>query len=118
MRAIAAFIQVCLVAFFLGCASQPTPEPTQLAQASPENSQAATDEESVEELRQNSQTVAISPGTPNDDVYCVMEKRTGSHMREERCYSRSAQQRVNREAQEWLRTGGQRGSISNIGPMP
>jgi hypothetical protein len=103
-----------LVILLTACAAeQPAPEPALLVTA------VAHDPQTLQEIKVNVKTVAMLPTRPSadDDVICVREKTTGSHIATDRCYTREQQRRRNSEAQEWLRSGGLSGSVSEVYPI-
>ena len=111
MKPIRASGGLWFVMLLTGCAAQQSaPDPAQLLTA------VAGDPQTLQEIKVNVETVALLPARPpaDDDVICVMEKTTGSHIATERCYTRAQQRRLNEEAQEWLRSGGQRGSVAEV----
>ena len=120
MKPIRASGGLWLVTLLTGCAAQQSaPDPTQLLTAvadDPQTLQVAHDTQTLQEITVNVETVALLPARPpaDDDVICVREKTTGSHIATDRCYTREQQRRQNEEAQEWLRSGGQRGSVAEV----
>ena len=62
------------------------------------------------ELRASATTVAVAPLPPsNDELICRKETRSGSHFSRKRCVTREQAERVRKNAQLWLRTGGMQG---------
>ncbi len=110
MQPIPAGPLLLIVTLLTACAAQqPVPEPTQLASAAP-------DEQTLQEIKLNVKVIPLSPTrTPSgDELVCVTARPTGSHIPERRCITRAQQRRQNREAQEWLRSGGNLGSVTGI----
>ena len=103
-----------LVILLTACAAeQLAPEPALLVTA------VAHDPQTLQEIKVNVKTVAMLPTRPpaDDDVICVKEKITGSRIATNRCYTREQQRRQNADAQEWLRSGGQRGAVAEVYPI-
>ena len=55
--------------------------------------------------------------TIGDRVVCVDVAPTGSHIRRRRCNTLRQRDREAAEAQEWVRSGGQRGSVTLADPL-
>ena len=114
MKPMQASAGLWLVLLLTACAAQqPEPEPTQLAAA------VAHDPQILQEIKVNAKTVVLLPArsSADDEVICVREKTTGSHIATDRCYTREQQRRQNAEAQEWLRSGGLSGSVAEVYPI-
>lgn len=111
MKPIRASCGLWLVTLLTGCAAQQSaPDSTQLLTA------VANDPQTLQEIEVNVKTIALLSARPpaDDDVICVKEKTTGSHIATNRCYTREQQRRQNEEAAEWLRSGGLRGSVAEV----
>ena len=55
--------------------------------------------------------------TGGDRVVCRYVTPTGSHLRRKECYTVRQREQQAAEAQEWLRSGGQRGSATYADPL-
>ena len=55
--------------------------------------------------------------TGADRVVCRYVTPTGSHLRRKECYTVRQREQRAAEAQEWLRSGGQRGSVTMADPV-
>ena len=111
MKLISAVAALASVFLLAACAAQP--EPIVTAQLEPVDPSAQYDPEVLQEIKTNAKTVAIAPQLESE-VVCQRVTPTGSHISERRCYSKQALRRQSEEAQEWLRSGGMRGSISEV----
>ncbi len=56
----------------------------------------------------------LEPFNPGSDVTCRYQRVTGSHMMRKICNSEAEKQRAQKDAQDWMRTGGQRGSTTVV----
>ena len=90
-------IVFCLL--FSACASDPANPGSDALETAP--SIAATKE-------------PLKPYAPGSDVTCRYERVTGSHMMRKVCKSEAEKQRAQKDAQDWMRTGGQRGSTTVV----
>ena len=81
---------------------------------------AELDPQTLQEIKLSAETVALagaptdSDGESDSDLVCRNERRPGSHISERHCYTRAALRQRSDEAQEWLRTGGAAGSITEV----
>jgi len=50
----------------------------------------------------------------DDDVVCRRENVTGTHQKREICTTRAARREEQRDAQEWMRSGGLRGGATRV----
>ncbi len=103
MRAIALTLLSSLS--LLGCDALPV-QPTSFA-ANAISIQA----ENVEEVPIRPQPIT------GDTVVCETFVPTGSHIRRRRCSTVRERDRVAEEAQEWMRSGGERGSLTLADPL-
>ena len=114
MKLISAGAVLASVFLLAACAAQPESIMTaQLEPVEPTEAAAQYDPEVLQEIKTNARTVAIAPQVESD-VVCQRVTPTGSHISERRCYTRQALRRQSEEAQEWLRSGGLRGSVSEV----
>ena len=91
--------------FLLGCDALPT-QPSHMA-ANAISIQA----ENVEEVPIRPQPIT------GDIVVCETFVPTGSHIRRRRCSTVRELDRIADEAQEWMRSGGERGSLTLADPV-
>ncbi len=91
--------------FLLGCDALPT-QPSHMA-ANAISIQA----ENVEEVPIRPQPIT------GDIVVCETFVPTGSHIRRRRCSTVRELDRIADEAQEWMRSGGERGSVTLADPV-
>lgn len=83
-------------------------------QEAPATAEEPIDPQALEEIRINAEPVALVAAPPESEVVCERVARTGSHLPTERCMTRSARRVETEEAQEWLRSNGQRGSLTEV----
>ena len=100
MRAVVLSLSLLSSLSLLGCAAQPS---------QPLHSLADTNHILLENVKEVS--VRRQP-TTGDRVVCEYVAPTGSHIRRKRCSTLRQRDREAAEAQEWLRTGGQSGSVT------
>jgi len=65
-------------------------------------------------------TVVLQAGgvpATDDDVICRRENVTGTHQKREICTTRVARRQEQRDAQEWMRSGGLRGGATRVPPV-
>ena len=100
MRAVALSLSLLSSLFLLGCTAQPNQPVQRLADAN------RVQLENVKEV-----PIRRLP-TTGDLVVCEYVTPTGSHIPRRRCSTVRQRDRIAAEAQEWLLTGGQRGSVT------
>ena len=100
MRAVALSLSLLSSLSLLGCAAQPIQPLHSLANAN------QVQLENVKEV-----PIRRLP-TTGDLVVCEYVTPTGSHIPRRRCSTVRQRDRIAAEAQEWLLTGGQRGSVT------
>ncbi len=91
------------------CASQQEAADPQQA-----NAAEAPDAETLQEIRLNAEQVALAREPQESDVVCERVTPTGSHIPQRRCVSRAAMREESEQAQEWLRSDGTRGAITEV----
>ena len=106
MMALVAILGCGLLA---ACASQQEVADPQQASAAE-----APDAETLQEIRLNAEQVALAPEPQQSDVVCERIAPTGSHIPQRRCLSRAAIREETEQAQEWLRSDGTRGAITEV----
>ncbi len=58
--------------------------------------------------------VEVGPARPSaDDLICRLEEVTGTHQRRDLCLTRGERARMRSQAQEWMRSGGLTGGVTN-----
>ncbi len=105
MRAVALSLSLLSSLSLLGCAAQPIQPLASLTDAN------HVQLENVKEV-----SIRRRP-TTGDQVVCEYVAPTGSHIRRKRCSTLRQRDREAAEAQEWLRTGGQSGSVTLADPL-
>ena len=105
MRAVGLSLSLLSSLSLLGCAAQPIQPLHSLADAN------YVQLENVKEV-----PVRRQPAT-GDLVVCEYVTPTGSHIPRRRCSTVRQRDREAAEAQEWMRTGGQRGSVTLTDPL-
>ncbi len=105
MRAVALSLSLLSSLSLLGCMAQPIQPLHSLADAN------HVQLENVKEV-----PIRRLP-TTGDRVVCEDVAPTGSHIRRKRCSTVRQRDREAAEAQEWLLTGGQRGSVTLADPL-
>ncbi len=103
MRAIALTLLSSL--FLLGCDALPV-QPTSIAANA-----ISIEAENVKEVSLRPQPIT------GDTVVCETFVPTGSHIRRRRCSTVRELDRIADEAQEWMRSGGERGSLTLADPV-
>ena len=103
-------LSVILACAVLGaaCASTPQSEPAPTQAETPKVAANAARTEGGKEK------VIVMGTTPPNNVVCRNEARTGSRLRTRRCFTKKELKEMSREAQEWLKTGGERGAVSRV----
>ena len=114
MKLISTTAPLVSIVFLAACAAQR--EAPETAQPETVDVAAQHDPQTLQEIKLSAETVALEPAGTNSDseLVCRQERRPGSHISERRCYTRAAVRRQAEEAQEWLRTGGTAGSITEV----
>ena len=84
------------------------------ADAQQANAAEAPDSETLQEIRLNAEQVALTRPPRESDVVCQRIAPTGSHIPQRRCVTRTALREETEQAQEWLRSGGTRGAITEV----
>ena len=84
------------------------------ADAQQANSAEAPDSETLQEIRLNAEQVALTRPPQESDVVCERVAPTGSHIPQRRCVTRAALREETEQAQEWLRSDGTRGGITEV----
>ncbi len=105
MRAVALSLSLLSSLSLLGCTAQPIQPLHSLADAN-----------HVQLGNVNEVPIRQQP-TTGDRVVCDYVAPTGSHIPRRRCNTQRQRDRVAAEAQEWLLTGGQRGSLTVADPV-
>jgi len=92
-------------------AQQDMSESTDAAQASAAE---APDSETLQEIKLNAEQVSLARPPQESDVVCERVAPTGSLIPKRRCVTRAAMREETEQAQEWLRSDGARGSITEV----
>ena len=74
----------------------------------------APDSETLQEIKLNAEQVSLALPAQESDVVCERVVPTGSLIPIERCVTRAALREETEQAQEWLRSDGTRGSITEV----
>lgn len=106
-----ALFAVLLSALLAGCAGQQEVSGSAALQA---NDAEAPDTETLQEIRLNAEQVALQRPPQDSDVVCERIAPTGSHIPQRRCVTRAALREETEQAQEWLRSDGTRGGITEV----
>ena len=109
VMALAAILSAGLLA---ACATQQ--EMSGSADAQQANAAEAPDSDTLQEIRLNAEQVALTRPPQESDVVCERVAPTGSHIPQRRCQTRAALREETEQAQEWLRSDGTRGGITEI----
>lgn len=103
---------VLIVAGLLGaCAAQQNSPRNASSQA---NLADRTDPQTLQEIRLNARNVPVAAVRQESEVVCERVARTGSFIPRQRCMTREARRLETEQAQEWLRSDGTRGAISEV----
>ena len=94
------------------CAAQQ--DMSESADAQQANAAEAPDSETLQEIRLNAEQVALTRPPQDSDVVCERMAPTGSHIPQRRCVTRAALREETEQAQEWLRSDGTRGAITEV----
>ena len=78
------------------------------------NDAEAPDAETLQEIRLNAEQVALQSQPQDSDVVCERVVPTGSLIPQRRCLTRAAMREETEQAQEWLRSDGSRGAITEV----
>ncbi len=93
-----------LAIVFAACATRGEPvNETKVAEAAA--GQATAEPEAQEVIEE------VVEVDPDPDIVCVYESRTGTHLKEKRCYTREALEEAEDKSKEAFRTRGQRGTV-------
>ena len=106
-----ALVAVLCSALLAGCAGQQEVSGNAVLQA---NAAEAPDAETLQEIRLNAEQVALQNQPQDSDVVCERTAPTGSHIPQRRCLTRAALREETEQAQEWLRSDGTRGGITEV----
>ena len=109
VMALAAILSAGLLA---ACATQQ--ETSGSADAQQASAAEAPDSETLQEIRLNAEQVALTRPPQESDVVCERIAPTGSHIPQRRCLTRAALREETEQAQEWLRSDGTRGAITEV----
>lgn len=112
MNRISILVAIFGVSLLAGCAAQQEMSPD--ADTQQVNSDEAPDSETLQEIRLNAEQVALQRPPQDSDVVCQRVAPTGSHIPQRRCVTRAAQREEAEQAQEWLRSDGSRGAITEV----
>ena len=103
---------IALVGLLTACAAQ-----QETARNVRESAETADrpDPQTLEAIRLSARNVALAPPAPQDsDIVCERVTPTGSLIPQRRCLTREAQRQETEQAQEWLRSDGSQGAITEI----
>jgi len=106
-----ALFAVLLSALLAGCAGQQEVSGDAALQA---NDAEAPDAETLQEIKLNAEQVALTRPPQDSDVVCERVVPTGSLIPQRRCVTRAALREETEQAQEWLRSGGSRGAVTEV----
>lgn len=107
-----ALVAILSGSLLAACAArQDMPESADAQQA---NDAEAPDAETLQEIRLNAEQVALQRPPRDSDVVCERIAPTGSHIPQRRCVTRAALREETEQAQEWLRSDGTRGGITEV----
>jgi len=112
MKLISATALLAGVILLAACAAQPTA--LEIAQSAQADAAAQFDPETLEEIRLSAETISLPRSLADSEVVCQRVQRVGSHMRRQVCLTRAEWRRQSEEAQEWMRSDGQQGAITEI----
>ena len=107
-----ALVAILSGSLLAACAAQQ--ELSESADTQQASSAEAPDSETLEEIRLNAEQVALTRPPQDSDVVCERIAPTGSHIPQRRCLSRAALREETEQAQEWLRSDGTRGAITEV----
>lgn len=94
------------------CAAQQ--EMVESADTQQASSAEAPDSDTLQEIRLNAEQVALTRPPQESDVVCQRVAPTGSHIPQRRCVTRAALREEAEMAQEWLRSDGTRGGVTEV----
>ena len=106
-----ALVAVLFSALLAGCAGQQEVSGNAALQA---NDAEAPDAETLQEIRLNAEQVALRRPPQDSNVVCERITPTGSHIPQRRCVTRAALREETEQAQEWLRSDGTRGAVTEV----
>ena len=109
---IMALVAILSAGLLAACApQQDLPPATDAQQASAVE---PPDSETLQEIRLNAEQVSLARPAQESDVVCERVAPTGSFIPKERCVTRAALREETEQAQEWLRSDGTRGSVTEV----
>ena len=94
------------------CATQQ--EVSESANAQQASAAEAPDSETLQEIKLNAEQVSLARAPQESDVVCERVVPTGSLIPQRRCKTRAALREETEQAQEWLRSDGTRGAITEV----
>ena len=94
------------------CAAQQ--EMSESADAAQASAGEAPDSGTLQEIKLSAEQVSLAPAPQESDVVCERVVPTGSLIPKRRCVTRAALREETEQAQEWLRSGGTRGAITEV----
>ena len=109
---IVALVAILCSALLAACATQQ--EVSDSADAAQASATEAPDSETLQEIKLNAEQVSLARAPQESDVVCERVAPTGSLIPKERCVTRAALREETEQAQEWLRSDGTRGSITEV----
>ena len=112
MNGIMALNAILGVALLAGCAAQQ--EMSESANAQQASAAEAPDSETLQEIKLNAEQVSLARAPQDSDVVCERVVPTGSLIPKRRCVTRQALRDETEQAQEWLRSDGTRGAITEV----
>ena len=104
-------IVLVVAGLLAACAAQQDTLPAAGEQA---NLADQTDPQTLQEIRLNARNVPVAAVRQESEVVCERVAPTGSHLPQRRCMTRKARRLETEQAQEWLRSDGSRGAISEV----
>ncbi len=112
MNGIMALVAILGSSVLAACATQQ--EVSESADAQQASAAEASDSETLQEIKLNAEQVSLARAPQDSDVVCERVVPTGSLIPKRRCVTRAALREETEQAQEWLRSDGTRGAITEV----
>ena len=105
-------VAILCTGLLAACATQQEVSPATDAQQA--SAAEAADSETLQEIKLNAEQVSLARSPQETDIVCERVAPTGSLIPKRRCVTRAALREETEQAQEWLRSDGTRGSITEV----
>ena len=107
-----ALMVACGAVLLASCAAQQGTVASGVAQSG--DAAEPIDSEVLQEIKLNARNVPVAAVPKESEIVCERVAPTGSFIPKQRCQTREARRQETEQAQEWLRSDGSRGAISEV----